>query len=82
MGDQAPRGQTAVAVLAVLVVVGFLGALWIALGQEKVSEPALLLLGGLGSAFGAVINYYFGSSLGSAVKTTLLKTVKRKTSTR
>ena len=74
MGDQAPRGQTAVAVLAVLVVVGFLGALWIALGQEKVSEPALLLLGGLGSAFGAVVNYYFGSSLGSAVKTTLLKT--------
>lgn len=74
MDDQAPRGQTAVAVLAVLVVVGFLGALWIALGQEKVSEPALLLLGGLGSAFGAVINYYFGSSLGSAVKTTLLKT--------
>lgn len=74
MGDQAPRGQTAVAVLAVLVVVGFLGALWIALGREKVSEPALLLLGGLGSAFGAVINYYFGSSLGSAVKTTLLKT--------
>lgn len=74
MDDQAPRGQTAVAVLAVLVVVGFLGALWIALGQEKVSEPALLLLGGLGSAFGAVVNYYFGSSLGSAVKTTLLKT--------
>ena len=74
MGDQAPRGQTAVAVLAVLVVVGFLGALWIALGLEKVSEPALLLLGGLGSAFGAVVNYYFGSSLGSAVKTTLLKT--------
>ena len=74
MGDQAPRGQTAVATLAVLVVVGFLGALWIALGLEKVSEPALLLLGGLGSAFGAVINYYFGSSLGSAVKTTLLKT--------
>lgn len=74
MDDQAPRGQTAVAILAVLVVVGFLGALWIALGLEKVSEPALLLLGGLGSAFGAVINYYFGSSLGSAVKTTLLKT--------
>ena len=74
MDDQAPRGQTAVATLAVLVVVGFLGALWTALGLEKVSEPALLLLGGLGSAFGAVINYYFGSSLGSAVKTTLLKT--------
>ena len=74
MDDQAPRRQTAVAILAVLVVVGFLGALWIALGLEKVSEPALLLLGGLGSAFGAVINYYFGSSLGSAVKTTLLKT--------
>ena len=74
MDDQAPRGQTAVAILAVLVVVGFLGALWTALGLEKVSEPALLLLGGLGSAFGAVINYYFGSSLGSAVKTTLLKT--------
>ena len=74
MGDQAPRGQTAMALLAALVVIGFLGALWIAFGLEKASEPALLLLGGLGSAFGAVINYYFGSSLGSAVKTTLLKT--------
>ena len=35
-------------------------------------EPLLILVGALGAAFGAVINYVFGSSQGSAAKTELL----------
>ena len=70
-GD-ASRGQRVTAVLSVLVVIGFFGALWLVIGLERVNEPALLLLGGLGSAFAAVINYYLGSSIGSSVKTALL----------
>lgn len=35
--------------------------------------PALVLLGSLGTAFGAVVNYYLGSSLGSAQKTAMIQ---------
>ena len=31
-------------------------------------EPGILLLGSLSTAFGSVVNYYLGSSLGSALK--------------
>lgn len=65
-------GAGTAAVVAVLVVVGFLGALWASLGLERVGEPALVMLGSLGAAFGAVVNYYLGSSLGSTRKTDLL----------
>lgn len=41
-------------------------------GPAKTSDAALLLLGSLGTAFGAVVNYYLGSSLGSSRKTDLL----------
>lgn len=59
-------------VVAVLVVLGFLGALGASLWLERASEPALVMLGSLGAAFGAVVNYYLGSSLGSSRKTDLL----------
>ena len=35
-------------------------------------EPLLILVGALGAAFGGVINYVFGSSMGSAAKNELL----------
>jgi len=54
--------------VALIVAVGFFVMLWSVLRQGEVSEAALLLLGCLGTAFGAVINYYLGSSLGSAQK--------------
>lgn len=63
------------AVLAVLVGLGFfavLGAIiWRGL-PEHGSEPLLVLLGALAGAFGTIVNFYFGSSAGSAEKTRLL----------
>lgn len=59
--------------VAVMVTAGFFVMLRFVLDQPQVSEAALLLLGSLGSAFGAVVNYYLGSSLGSQEKNRLLK---------
>lgn len=59
--------------VAVIVTVGFFIMLRFVLDQSQVSQAALLLLGSLGSAFGAVVNYYLGSSIGSQEKNRLLK---------
>lgn len=58
-------GAWVTGMVALVVVAGFFGMLRVVLEQPSVSEPALLLLGSLGTAFGAVVNYYLGSSLGS-----------------
>jgi len=58
-------GAWVTGLVALVVVAGFFGMLRVVLEQPSVSEPALLLLGSLGTAFGAVVNYYLGSSLGS-----------------
>lgn len=68
-GHGAAWSTTAV---ALVVTLGFFAMLWAVLGQAEVSEAALLLLGSLGTAFGAVVNYYLGSSLGSLQKSRLL----------
>jgi hypothetical protein len=56
--------------VAILVTIGFFAMLWIVLSgkQDNINEAAILLLGTLAAGFGAVINYYLGSSLGSARK--------------
>jgi hypothetical protein len=38
----------------------------------RAMEPLLILVGSLAAAFGAVVNYWFGSSSGSARKDELL----------
>lgn len=58
-------GAWVTGMVALVVVAGFFGMLRMVLEQPTVSEPGLLLLGSLGTAFGAVVNYYLGSSLGS-----------------
>lgn len=57
-------------IVAVMVTVGFFGMLYLVLtgGKQELGESGILLLGSLASAFGAVVNYYLGSSIGSAVK--------------
>lgn len=61
--------------LALVILVVFVGALWLMLKNDvapNMRDALLIMVGALGSAFGAVVNYYFGSSSGSAVKTGLL----------
>ena len=62
-------------VLAGIIVLGFFGILiTMMLGLLTVSDQQalLLLLGSLAAAFGAVINFFFGSSHGSQTKDRLL----------
>lgn len=62
-------------VLAILVTICFF-SLMIILAFHEVPEKSLsilnILMGSLGTSWGSVINYYFGSSSGSAKKTELL----------
>lgn len=41
------------------------------------NQPILILVGGLASAFGAIVSWYFGSSEGSSRKTDLLTKEKQ-----
>lgn len=63
------------AVLSCVVTVGFLGLLTgMMLGVLKVSDSQalLLMLGSLGAAFGAVMQFWFGTTADSGKKTDLL----------
>jgi hypothetical protein len=59
--------------MAIIVTVGFFGIL-IGLMMEtlKTSEPLMLMLGSLGTAWTGIIAFYFGSSAGSQKKDELL----------
>ena len=62
-------------VLAVLIVLGFFGALayLIRFGKpENSSDAMLLMLGSLAGAFGSTVAYFFGTTANSARKTELL----------
>lgn len=63
------------AVLSIIVTLGFFSILIGMLMGKLTSvdnQALLILLGSLGAAFGAIINYYFGSSADSAHKTNLI----------
>lgn len=61
------------ATLSTFVTAGFFSILITMLVYEtKPSEPLLIMLGALGAAFGAVVNFWLGSSNGSQLKSNLL----------
>ena len=61
-------------ILAIIVTVGFFGILGFLIlnSQYKPTEPLLVMLGSLGTAWTMIIGFYFGSSHGSQNKDTLL----------
>jgi hypothetical protein len=63
------------AVLAVLITLGFFGILigmLYGVLKSTDNQALLIMLGALGAAWGAVVNYFFGSSADSGRKTELL----------
>lgn len=63
------------ALLAILVTVGFfgvLGSMLAGIWKPDDNNALLILLGSLGTSWGAIVNFYFGSSASSDRKTELL----------
>lgn len=61
--------------IAFIVLSGFFGCVWMVVERKvdgTMRDALLILIGNLAAAFMAVVNYYFGSSSGSAQKNQLL----------
>lgn len=61
--------------IAFVVIAGFFGCVWLVVERKvdgTMRDALLILIGNLAAAFMAVVNYYFGSSSGSAQKNQLL----------
>ena len=74
---QAGHGASwATSIVSCIVTVGFFVMLYLVIsgGKAELGDAGLMLLGTLATGFGAVINYYLGSSIGSASKDKLLGT--------
>lgn len=77
-GSPISWGAPVVSVLAVAVFAGFVYMLFVAQIADGVREALMLMAGSAAAGFGAVLNYWLGSSAGSAQKTGLLDAIARK----
>ena len=71
--------SSAAAFVSAVVVIGYYVTLWMAMSlppERPLGEVLASLIGALSMAFGAVVNYYLGSSIGSTHKTQLLSKSK------
>lgn len=66
------RSHVWIGVLICCMFVAVIVALFKVEPPARATEPLLILVGSLAAAFGAVVNYWFGSSSGSAEKSRLL----------
>ena len=77
---QVAVGSWVPGVLAMVVTTGFFGILgWMLHSPDyKPTEPLLVMLGSLGTAWTMIVGFYFGSSQGSRNKTQLLDRLTEK----
>jgi len=74
---QTATKATTPAILTYLITCGFFGILAsMMLYEVHPSEPLLIMLGALGAAFGAAVNFWLGSSHGSSVKSEQIERLK------
>lgn len=66
------RSHVFLGVLVCLMFTAVIVALFKVEPPARAMEPLLILVGSLAAAFGAVVNFWFGSSAGSARKDELL----------
>jgi hypothetical protein len=65
--------------LSIVITLGFFSVLgYMLFNDSKPNETILIMLGSLGTAWIAVVNYWFGSSSGSAYKSELLERMNTK----
>ena len=66
------RSHVFIGVLICLMFIAAIVGLFLVEPKAGAKEPLLLLIGSLSAAFGGVVNFWFGSSSGSAHKDELL----------
>ena len=66
------RSHVSIGVLICCMFIAVIVALFMVEPPARATEPLLILVGSLAAAFGAVVNYWFGSSSGSARKDELI----------
>ena len=77
-GSAIAWGAPIVSVLAVAVFAGFVYLLFVQDVKDGMREALMLMAGSAAAAFGAVLNYWLGSSSGSANKDQILSAIARK----
>lgn len=77
-GSALSWGAAVVSILAVTVFGGFIYMMFVASVPDGMREALMLMAGSAASGFGAVLNYWLGSSAGSAQKTSVMEMMAKR----